>query len=360
MYACIHVYMYTCMYVCVCVCVCMYLKIANITCTINSTKACGMNVTSYCMHVCMVCMHVCMYVYVYISRSRTSLALKIQPYMFDVDMHTCKCNIHHPFTLTAAVNFYYASAHKQCSELYMFKVDMSMNHTWFSHITRHIYIYPYIYAYIYAYICIHTHTHWQPLSIFTTPPHTSKTKTLSLKLGPTVRSKWALHENQEGSPGQKFDHFSNISRWKGQICTGGLSCESPSKETTELKMTVIVVDLLDTKHCIPYEQGRHAYLSLMADTYGKISDDFVRSMMSLHLHGGPFCFDKLLSFRAFICRSFTSSSGRQRCTARLFIFSLSCADRSSISKGRCHALCSGCCRQRSPYLCTISYEHKWT
>ncbi len=31
----------------------------------------------------------------------------------------------------------------------------------------------------------------------------------------------------------------------------------------------------DTKHCIPYEQERHAaYLSL--DTYGKISDDCVR------------------------------------------------------------------------------------
>ncbi len=30
------------------------------------------------------------------------------------------------------------------------------------------------------------------------------------------------------------------------------------------------------KHVIPYEQAHHAFLSLTADTYGKISDDFVR------------------------------------------------------------------------------------
>jgi len=30
------------------------------------------------------------------------------------------------------------------------------------------------------------------------------------------------------------------------------------------------------KHAIPYEQADHAFLSLMADTYGKLSDDFVR------------------------------------------------------------------------------------
>jgi hypothetical protein len=32
----------------------------------------------------------------------------------------------------------------------------------------------------------------------------------------------------------------------------------------------------DKKHAISYEQGNHAFLSLVADTYGKISDDFVR------------------------------------------------------------------------------------
>jgi hypothetical protein len=32
----------------------------------------------------------------------------------------------------------------------------------------------------------------------------------------------------------------------------------------------------DNKHAISYEQGQHAYLSLTADTYGKISEDFVR------------------------------------------------------------------------------------
>jgi len=32
----------------------------------------------------------------------------------------------------------------------------------------------------------------------------------------------------------------------------------------------------DKKHGISYEQGNHAFLSLVADTYGKISDDFVR------------------------------------------------------------------------------------
>jgi hypothetical protein len=32
----------------------------------------------------------------------------------------------------------------------------------------------------------------------------------------------------------------------------------------------------DNKHAISYEQGHHAYLSLTADTYGKISEDFVR------------------------------------------------------------------------------------
>jgi hypothetical protein len=31
----------------------------------------------------------------------------------------------------------------------------------------------------------------------------------------------------------------------------------------------------DNKHAISYEQGQHAYLSLTADTYGKISEDFV-------------------------------------------------------------------------------------
>jgi hypothetical protein len=30
------------------------------------------------------------------------------------------------------------------------------------------------------------------------------------------------------------------------------------------------------KHALPYEQAQHAFLSLIADTYGKISDDFVR------------------------------------------------------------------------------------
>ncbi len=30
------------------------------------------------------------------------------------------------------------------------------------------------------------------------------------------------------------------------------------------------------KHALPYEQAQHAFLSLTADTYGKISDDFVR------------------------------------------------------------------------------------
>ena len=32
----------------------------------------------------------------------------------------------------------------------------------------------------------------------------------------------------------------------------------------------------DRKHAISYEQGNHAFLSLVADTYGKLSDDFVR------------------------------------------------------------------------------------
>ncbi len=30
------------------------------------------------------------------------------------------------------------------------------------------------------------------------------------------------------------------------------------------------------KHALPYEQAQHAFLSLTADTYSKISDDFVR------------------------------------------------------------------------------------
>jgi hypothetical protein len=32
----------------------------------------------------------------------------------------------------------------------------------------------------------------------------------------------------------------------------------------------------DYKHAISYEQGQHAYLSLTADTYSKIPEDFVR------------------------------------------------------------------------------------
>jgi hypothetical protein len=32
----------------------------------------------------------------------------------------------------------------------------------------------------------------------------------------------------------------------------------------------------DKKHALPYEQAQHAFLSPTADTYGKISDDFVR------------------------------------------------------------------------------------
>jgi hypothetical protein len=32
----------------------------------------------------------------------------------------------------------------------------------------------------------------------------------------------------------------------------------------------------DQKHAISYEQGNHAYLSLTADTYSKISNDFVQ------------------------------------------------------------------------------------
>jgi hypothetical protein len=35
------------------------------------------------------------------------------------------------------------------------------------------------------------------------------------------------------------------------------------------------------KHAIPYEQADHAFLSLIPDTYGKLSDDFVRFLWML-------------------------------------------------------------------------------
>jgi hypothetical protein len=35
------------------------------------------------------------------------------------------------------------------------------------------------------------------------------------------------------------------------------------------------------KHAIPHEQANHAFLSLTADTYGKLSDDFVRFLWML-------------------------------------------------------------------------------
>jgi hypothetical protein len=46
----------------------------------------------------------------------------------------------------------------------------------------------------------------------------------------------------------------------GQWKLHGLDCVTRSK---------------DNKHAISYEQGHHAYLSLTADTYGKISEGFV-------------------------------------------------------------------------------------
>jgi hypothetical protein len=39
--------------------------------------------------------------------------------------------------------------------------------------------------------------------------------------------------------------------------------------------------LSDTTHAIPCEQANHAFLSLTADTYGKLSDDFVRFLWML-------------------------------------------------------------------------------
>jgi hypothetical protein len=49
----------------------------------------------------------------------------------------------------------------------------------------------------------------------------------------------------------------------------------------KLMLSPISLSLKTENAAIPYEQANHAFLSLTADTYGKLSDDFVRFLWML-------------------------------------------------------------------------------
>jgi hypothetical protein len=74
----------------------------------------------------------------------------------------------------------------------------------------------------------------------------------------------------------------------------------------------------------------------MADTYGKISDDFVRFIwMAAQSASTNLCLSEPPSAEA------SPALQDDYATVRLFIFSLSCADRSTFGKGRRRAISSG-------------------